>query len=217
MNLILLFSFIFSFFLPTLTSSCDPSLYNEVRTCYNSFMNNYGFSVGVNNTLPSYETFALTRGEFEAGKTTDNMKKVCINQNLLTSCLGSAISCINSSDMSKIFYFEDEDNVSYTGDYYMADWECTTAYSVTIGQFNCLSTIGSLGSSSLDTCVDELMGNIKTEGICKAQIDYTSCLSNVYASLCGAQAGRYICNVQKIGLTYELPQCFNQLPTCQPL
>lgn len=142
------------------------------------------------------------------------MRKVCSIQNTLTSCLGSAISCINSNDMAKIFYFSDEDNLMYTSDYFVANYECTTAFNITIGQFNCISTIGSIGESALSDCVDKLMSNIKKEGTCKAQIDYTACLTNVYQSYCGTDVGNYICNIQRISLTYELPQCTNQLPKC---
>uniref|UniRef100_A0A0K0EE63 DUF19 domain-containing protein n=1 Tax=Strongyloides stercoralis TaxID=6248 RepID=A0A0K0EE63_STRER len=214
MKSIFLTSILISFALSTLGSSCDTSHYDQVRTCYNSFMNFYNFSVGVNYTLPNYEYFAITRGEFEVGKTTDHMVKVCNIQNSLTSCLGSSSSCINSNDMSKIFYFPDEDNIMYTSDYYVANYECTTGYNVTIGQFNCISTIGSIAQSALNSCVDQLMSDIKSEGICKAQIDYTFCLKNVYQSLCGSDAGNFICNVQRVALTYELPQCINQLPKC---
>uniref|UniRef100_A0A0K0F9Z8 DUF725 domain-containing protein n=1 Tax=Strongyloides venezuelensis TaxID=75913 RepID=A0A0K0F9Z8_STRVS len=206
---------IFIFFtLPTLVLSCDSSSYDQVHGCYKTFLNFYNMTVGANYTLPNYELFAVTRGEFEVGKTTEHMKKVCNIQNSLVSCLGSSDSCINGDDMSKIFYFTDEDNLMYTSDYYIANYECTTAYNVTIGQFNCISTIGSIGYSALSDCVDKLMSDIKSEGICKAQIDYTTCLQTVYQSYCGLEAGNYICNIQRIGLTYELPQCINELPQC---
>uniref|UniRef100_A0AC35UFW0 Transmembrane protein n=1 Tax=Rhabditophanes sp. KR3021 TaxID=114890 RepID=A0AC35UFW0_9BILA len=194
---------------------CDPAQYASVRQCYSQYFNTYNLTIGANATLPSYIAFAQSRGKDELGFNNLNMAKVCLIQNTLSNCIGQNSACINPTDFPKIFSVNNTDNYEYVEDFFVGIYECQTAYNITISNFYCLASVGKNGFNSIAQCETQLNTDIANQvPICTAENTFVTCLSNVYQSYCGNDAGAYICNVENVALTHVLPQCIPTLNNC---
>uniref|UniRef100_A0A0K0FST8 DUF725 domain-containing protein n=1 Tax=Strongyloides venezuelensis TaxID=75913 RepID=A0A0K0FST8_STRVS len=150
-------------------STCDPSSYNVVTSCYESFFNHYNFSTVETMTFPNYMDFVDARGQLEFASPHDNFIKDCTVQSRLTSCLGTAVACVNSTDLLKIFKFHKHDNQEYTGDYYMNTYKCTTAYSYITSNFNCLTIADHLSKDAITKCFSDMLTSPENE-LCNAAL-----------------------------------------------
>uniref|UniRef100_A0AC35TJC0 DUF19 domain-containing protein n=1 Tax=Rhabditophanes sp. KR3021 TaxID=114890 RepID=A0AC35TJC0_9BILA len=197
--------------------TCDQSHYDSVRTCYSQFLNNYNLSLGANYTLPRYTALASNRGRDEMGFNNLNMAKVCMIQNTFSNCIGPDNVCIDPTDLPQIFGVFANDHYAYTEDFFIANYECQTAYNITMNNFYCLASIGRSGYNAIMQCEAQLEADINNNhDVCAAENTYTQCLMNIYISYCGKDAGSYICNIQNVGLTHILPQCTQNVTTCPP-
>uniref|UniRef100_A0A0K0EJE4 DUF19 domain-containing protein n=1 Tax=Strongyloides stercoralis TaxID=6248 RepID=A0A0K0EJE4_STRER len=198
------------------TSTCDPSSYPIVTSCYRSFFSFYNLSISSSMEFPKYLDYLNAVVNYEKLGSIEEFKKVCTIQNSLTSCLGDSVSCINSKDLLKIFKFHDYDNEEYTGDYYMSNYKCTTAYQFMLNNFHCLITVHTLGKDKLANCKNNFIKSVPSRG-CQAANIFISCLGEVFGSYCGPKGEDLACNIAKIDMTYDMPQCKDKLKTCNQL
>ncbi|CEF60902.1 Hypothetical protein SRAE_0000003400 [Strongyloides ratti] len=198
------------------TSICNSSSYSVVTSCYTSFLNFYNLTISSSMMFPKYKTFLEARRNYEIIGSIDKLKETCTIQNSLTSCLGSSVSCVNSEDLLKIFKFNKSDNEEYTGDYYMSNYKCTTGYQFLLNNFNCLVTTEVFGIDKIKECSTNFENSLKSKG-CEAGNDLISCLSGVYSSFCGPKAADFVCNLAKIDMTYDMPECNGKFVKCNPL
>uniref|UniRef100_A0A0N5BF14 DUF19 domain-containing protein n=1 Tax=Strongyloides papillosus TaxID=174720 RepID=A0A0N5BF14_STREA len=167
-------------------------------------------------TFPNYMDFVDARGQLEFAAPHDNFIKDCTVQSRLTSCLGTAVSCVNSTDLLKIFKFNKHDNRDYTGDYYMSTYKCTTAYSYITSNYNCLTTADHLSKDAITKCFSDMLTSSEDK-MCEAGNTLIQCLDAIYSSYCGPKAADFVCNVAKIDMTYDIPQCADKIMKCNPL
>uniref|UniRef100_A0AC35THU7 CHK domain-containing protein n=1 Tax=Rhabditophanes sp. KR3021 TaxID=114890 RepID=A0AC35THU7_9BILA len=97
----------------------------------------------------------------------------------------------------------------------VSNYECQTAYDITINNFYCFSSIGKSGFNYLKGCEAQLGADIANNvDMCVAENTYNKCIMTIYQSFCGNDAQTYICNINNIALTHVLPMCIPDLLTC---
>uniref|UniRef100_A0AC35THR6 DUF725 domain-containing protein n=1 Tax=Rhabditophanes sp. KR3021 TaxID=114890 RepID=A0AC35THR6_9BILA len=194
---------------------CDPKQYDNVVRCYSQFFFNYNLTLGANYTLPDFNDFANNRGRDELGFNNMDMAKVCMIQNSLTNCIGSNSGCIDVSYLPQIFNVSQNDKFAYTEDFFVSNYECKTAYDITMNNFYCLASIGKSGNAAIMKCVNTLNSALANQvDVCVAENAYTQCLMTVYQRYCGNDAATYICNINNIAIQHVIPSCIPTLISC---
>uniref|UniRef100_A0A0N4Z4R5 DUF19 domain-containing protein n=1 Tax=Parastrongyloides trichosuri TaxID=131310 RepID=A0A0N4Z4R5_PARTI len=203
--------------LSTAASACDSSQYGTVLSCYITYFDFYNLTLSTSDSmLPNFFDFVKSRGAYELSSPYYHFKQACIIQTQLTTCLGSAVSCINPDDLGKIFKYKNNENYKYTGDYFTNNYKCDTAYNYILDNYHCLSVADFSGEAKIEACFNTFNQAI-TQNPCSAANNLISCMELIYLSYCGQKAADYTCNVMKTEMTYDVPSCKNNLMTCNPV
>jgi len=196
--------------------ACSSSQMMQMQQCYSTMMSYYN----ITNTppFPSYYDFVTIRGNTLLYGGVPAMIRACNYEREMETCLAPLVSdCIDPDVYQTVLNTNDTFLARdwYT-DYYVFQYECGAGFQELLRNFYCLESVNQYHYPELNRCLDTLINNTDSPDFgCGDYNRYIDCLVNIYAAECGPMSQHFICMVERVGISVNVPDCESQLMDCQ--
>jgi len=196
---------------PNAPKACSSAQVSQMQMCYTNMFRNFNISTP---PYPSYDDFAMMRGNYLLYNGAPAMVRVCNWQHDLENCMqGLQDDCVNPDTYMSAL---NQNSTDYARDWFTESftlrYACGPGFRELMQNFYCLESVGQYHQDDFYSCINQLVNQSSIP--CNDYNSFIRCYMNIYLPECGRQSQHYVCMVERVAVAVNVPECESQLMQC---